>query len=414
MARGRKIRDAGHYQAIQHIRQRDELSRLVHGIDVEVLAIFFRFDSAVLDRLSTQYRQLFGEKAESYLRETLPAWRTGKTTVSGRNAARLLIVVPLFLNDQQRDALTARLRGIDWDEQVVRWIYGQNSTVRERIKTAAEPRPGVTVPSLPDRFIPSPPRPQFASNVVVTTPPPPSSNEALRLADLPRPSSPANNPSPAPSTQQNQGLGCIVACIVLFVVFAAISSSPTKQRSSSPAAPPADARAAPGWDSSGHAPLTDERKAPPDSLKSPLHLAMQQPSATPLVTPIATPTSLEVKYVRKTNRRNPPVRIVQVGGTNADGTLWALTPEDAIAGIQTGKYALFVPGKDARVAVQVVTGQLGDTVLRTQADGKVTNNLLRLPGFPPVARAVPFARPSPTSAPSVPSGPQDPDVKGAK
>ena len=67
------------------------------------------------------------------------------------------------------------------------------------------------------------------------------------------------------------------------------------------------------------------------------------------------PSRHEIKCVNKTDRYNPHERIRAIGGQNPDGTLWKLTQEEAIQGIEVGhKY------------------------LKTEADGEHPNNLLSL------------------------------------
>ena len=96
--------------AREHMRQRAELSRLVHGIDKDVLELFYGLDAVSFERMADTYGHLFGPAAEQYMREARATWQAGRTGVSGKNAARLMLVVPHFITDVQREALLAKLR----------------------------------------------------------------------------------------------------------------------------------------------------------------------------------------------------------------------------------------------------------------------------------------------------------------
>ncbi len=86
-----------------------------------------------------------------------------------------------------------------------------------------------------------------------------------------------------------------------------------------------------------------------------------------------------VLCVKKTDRSDPHERIRQIGGENPDGTPWRLTQEDAIAGIEQGRWTFFVerPAGDA-VNMVVATSRYGNKYLKTAADGDQPNNLLSL------------------------------------
>jgi hypothetical protein len=91
--------------------------------------------------------------------------------------------------------------------------------------------------------------------------------------------------------------------------------------------------------------------------------------------------AIRVECVNKTDRYDPHERIQHIGGRNADGTRWKLSQEDAIAGIESGKWAFYVTVAGNTVAVIVAT-RLGRKYLKTVADGDQPNNLLSLPECP--------------------------------
>jgi len=91
--------------------------------------------------------------------------------------------------------------------------------------------------------------------------------------------------------------------------------------------------------------------------------------------------TIQIQCITKSDRNNPHERITHVGGIHS-GQRWYLPQEDAIAGIETGKWKFFVnPGNDP-VCVIVAVSRLGNKYLKTQNDGDQPNNLLSLAACP--------------------------------
>lgn len=90
------------------------------------------------------------------------------------------------------------------------------------------------------------------------------------------------------------------------------------------------------------------------------------------------PSRHEIKCINKTDRYNPHERIRAIGGQNADGTLWKLTQEQAIQGIESGKWSFYVKVQGQIVNVIVATSRFGHKYIKTEADGEQPNNLLSL------------------------------------
>lgn len=90
----------------------------------------------------------------------------------------------------------------------------------------------------------------------------------------------------------------------------------------------------------------------------------------------------EVKCINKSDRFNPHERILFIGGLNADGTRWKLSQQDAIKGIEEGKWAFYVSKNGKSVWVVVAVSAQGNKYLKTEADGEQPNNLLSLPECP--------------------------------
>lgn len=90
----------------------------------------------------------------------------------------------------------------------------------------------------------------------------------------------------------------------------------------------------------------------------------------------------EVGCINKSDRYNPWERITHIGGLNQNGSRWKLTQEDAIAGIESGKWRFWVATRPESVWVVVAESRFGNKYLKTEPDGEEPNNLLSLPECP--------------------------------
>ena len=86
----------------------------------------------------------------------------------------------------------------------------------------------------------------------------------------------------------------------------------------------------------------------------------------------------EVKCINKTDRYNAHERIRAIGGVNPNGTNWKLTQEEAIQGIEAGKWSFYVAVRGHIVNVIVAVSRFGNKYLKMEADGEQPNNLLSL------------------------------------
>ena len=86
----------------------------------------------------------------------------------------------------------------------------------------------------------------------------------------------------------------------------------------------------------------------------------------------------EVLCIRKTDRTNPHERITHIGGRNDDGTAWKITQEEAIAGIESDKWAFYVSRGGHTVNVVVAVSRWSHKYIKTENDGEQPDNLLSL------------------------------------
>jgi hypothetical protein len=87
----------------------------------------------------------------------------------------------------------------------------------------------------------------------------------------------------------------------------------------------------------------------------------------------------QITCINKSDRLNPHERIRRVGGTSDGG--WTLTEDQAIEGIESGKWQFYVSAGGASVWVIVAT-HLGRKYLKTTKDGLQPDNFLSLPECP--------------------------------
>lgn len=92
-------------------------------------------------------------------------------------------------------------------------------------------------------------------------------------------------------------------------------------------------------------------------------------------------TSVQILCINRTTRTDPHERISNVGGKNSDGARWKLTLDQAIAGIEEGKWAFWTMGGGEKADVIIATRN-GRKYLKTKADDVQPDNLLKLPDCP--------------------------------
>lgn len=88
----------------------------------------------------------------------------------------------------------------------------------------------------------------------------------------------------------------------------------------------------------------------------------------------------QVGCINKHSHGDPHERIKNIGGVSG-AERWKISENDAIAGIESGKWAFFVSVGGRSVDV-IVASHNGRKYLKTIADGYPPNNLLNLPECP--------------------------------
>lgn len=89
---------------------------------------------------------------------------------------------------------------------------------------------------------------------------------------------------------------------------------------------------------------------------------------------------IRIDCINKFSRFDPHERIRFVGGTNADGSRWRLSEEQAILGIRQGKWEFFIE-RPAGHKIPIIVAVSSDSreYLKTEMDSAQPDSLLSLP-----------------------------------
>ncbi|MFA1602329.1 DUF3892 domain-containing protein [Alcaligenes faecalis] len=89
--------------------------------------------------------------------------------------------------------------------------------------------------------------------------------------------------------------------------------------------------------------------------------------------------NVQITCINKIPRQDPNESITRIGGRNPDGSPWNLPLQEAINGIESGKWKFYVREAGKITWVVIAESRSGNKYLRTESDSTTRNNLLSLP-----------------------------------
>jgi hypothetical protein len=87
-------RNIGREKALEHIRQAEDLTKELGGVDQDVKQYFFSLSPYQMKEIFDKYEQNYGNSAREYAEKTLPRWKAGNVKMSGLVAERLFNLLP--------------------------------------------------------------------------------------------------------------------------------------------------------------------------------------------------------------------------------------------------------------------------------------------------------------------------------
>jgi hypothetical protein len=86
-----------------------------------------------------------------------------------------------------------------------------------------------------------------------------------------------------------------------------------------------------------------------------------------------------IRCITRTDRLNHDRRISRIGGVNPDGAHWQISEAEAIAGIEAGRWSIYVSGDGRDIPVVVALSKYGSKYLKSAGDALHPESLLALP-----------------------------------
>nr|BDD45655.1 hypothetical protein 3 [Desulfobacterales bacterium] len=132
----RRSSNIGLERALQHIHEAEELSKELGGTDKDVKDYFFSLSGAKLSRILDIYGNKYGESAREYAQKTIPAWRSGRTKMSGMVAGRLFGLLPPIMPLSKKHELIETLWKKHGPRSSKRIRFGPESDEKETFERA--------------------------------------------------------------------------------------------------------------------------------------------------------------------------------------------------------------------------------------------------------------------------------------
>lgn len=88
---------------------------------------------------------------------------------------------------------------------------------------------------------------------------------------------------------------------------------------------------------------------------------------------------LIVHFIEKDKKSKDSIQILKIGGVNNTGQRWAISTNEAIEGIGSGQWELFILANKNEIPVRIRRKENQNPVLIAQGDGYLHNLLEDLP-----------------------------------
>tara|TARA_R110002020_G_scaffold239760_2_gene452336 strand:- start:305 stop:604 length:300 start_codon:yes stop_codon:yes gene_type:complete len=88
---------------------------------------------------------------------------------------------------------------------------------------------------------------------------------------------------------------------------------------------------------------------------------------------------LTVHFIEKDKKSKESIQILKIGGVNNTGQRWAISTKEAIEGIRSGQWELFILANNKEIPVRIRQEENQSPVLIAQGDGYLHNLLEDLP-----------------------------------
>tara|TARA_R110002020_G_scaffold36090_1_gene108521 strand:- start:289 stop:588 length:300 start_codon:yes stop_codon:yes gene_type:complete len=88
---------------------------------------------------------------------------------------------------------------------------------------------------------------------------------------------------------------------------------------------------------------------------------------------------LTVHFIQKDKKSKDSILILKIGGVNNTGQRWAISTKEAIEGIRSGQWELFILANNNEIPVRIKQEENHPPLLIAQGDGYLHNLLEDLP-----------------------------------